>query len=168
VRNGWNLTGDTFVHDGDGYFSYRARSDDMIVSSGYNIAGPEVEEVLLLHPDVVECAVVAAPDEARGSIVTAYVVLHTKVTADQAKAAELQTFVKEIAAPYKYPRRVEFLAELPRNASGKLQRYLLRERASSEMPHGALGRRTGQTFPQSSGQHPGRDAAPTLGQQLQG
>lgn len=139
VRDGWNLTGDTFIRDGDGYFIYQARSDDMIVSSGYNIAGPEVEEVLLRHPDVVDCAVVAAPDEARGSIVAAYVVLRAGAAADSATATELQTFVKGVAAPYKYPRRVEFLDALPRNASGKLQRYLLRERAGSQVAQSVLG-----------------------------
>ncbi|RJQ79355.1 AMP-binding protein [Amycolatopsis panacis] len=130
VEDGWNLTGDTYVRDSDGYFHYRARSDDMIVSSGYNIAGPEVEEVLLHHPDVLECAVVAAPDEARGSVVAAYVVLAEGAEAGPAKVTELQDFAKSLAAPYKYPRRVEFVPELPRNPSGKVQRYLLRRRAA--------------------------------------
>jgi 2-aminobenzoate-CoA ligase len=130
VRNGWNLTGDTYIRDADGYFVFCARSDDMIVSSGYNIAGPEVEEVLLRHPDVAECAVVAAPDEARGAIVAAYVVLRPGVVGGPEKATELQEFAKSVAAPYKYPRRIEFLADLPRNPSGTLQRYLLRERAA--------------------------------------
>lgn len=130
VEDGWNLTGDTYVRDSDGYFHYRARSDDMIVSSGYNIAGPEVEEVLLRHPDVLECAVVAAPDDARGSIVAAYVVLNEGVPGDDAKVKELQDFAKSLAAPYKYPRRVEFIPDLPRNPSGKVQRYLLRRRAA--------------------------------------
>jgi 2-aminobenzoate-CoA ligase len=127
VRHGWNMTGDTFVRDAEGYFHYRARSDDMIVSAGYNIAGPEVEEVLLRHPDVAECAVVAAPDPDRGSIVAAYVVLRAGARPD---AAGLQDFVKANAAPYKYPRRVEFIDALPRNNNGKLQRFMLRQRAA--------------------------------------
>ncbi|MDT8913793.1 AMP-binding protein [Amycolatopsis sp. PS_44_ISF1] len=131
VHDGWNLTGDTYVRDSEGYFHYRARSDDMIVSSGYNIAGPEVEEVLLRHPDVLECAVVAAPDEARGSVVAAYVVLADGVPASADKAAELQDFAKSLAAPYKYPRRLEFVTALPRNPSGKVQRFLLRRRAEA-------------------------------------
>jgi 2-aminobenzoate-CoA ligase len=130
VRNGWNMTGDTYVRDAEGYFHYRARSDDMIVSSGYNIAGPEVEEVLLRHPDVAECAVVAAPDAARGAVVAAYVVLRAGAPAGPEKVAELQAFAKSLAAPYKYPRRVEFVTELPRNPSGKVQRFLLRQRAA--------------------------------------
>ncbi|HWD01770.1 MAG TPA: AMP-binding protein [Amycolatopsis sp.] len=132
VEDGWNLTGDTYVRDEDGYFHYRARSDDMIVSSGYNIAGPEVEEVLMGHPDVLECAVVAAPDEARGSIVAAYVVLREGAEEGPTKVKELQDYAKSVAAPYKYPRRVEFVAGLPRNPSGKVQRYLLRRRAAAE------------------------------------
>jgi 2-aminobenzoate-CoA ligase len=131
VQHGWNMTGDTYIRDAEGYFHYCARSDDMIISSGYNIAGPEVEEVLARHADVAECAVVAAPDAARGSVVAAYVVLRPGVPAGPAKALELQDFVKATAAPYKYPRRVEFVSELPRNPSGKLQRYLVREWAVS-------------------------------------
>lgn len=130
VRNGWNLTGDTYIRDADGYFVYCARSDDMIVSAGYNIAAPEVEEVLLQHPDVAECAVVGAPDTERGTIVAAYVVLRAGVHGSPEKARELQEFAKRVAAPYKYPRRISFLADLPRNPSGKLQRYLLRQRAA--------------------------------------
>ena len=121
VQNGWNLTGDTFLRDDDGYFWYQARSDDMIISSGYNIAAPEVEEALLKHPLVAECAVVGVADEARGMIVKAYVVSAGPVT-----AAELQDFVKAEIAPYKYPRAVEFVTELPRTATGKLQRFRLR------------------------------------------
>jgi 2-aminobenzoate-CoA ligase len=134
VRNGWNLTGDTYIRDADGYFIYCARSDDMIVSAGYNIAAPEVEEVLLQHPDVAECAVVGAPDASRGTIVAAYVVLRPGVHGSPEKARELQEFAKRVAAPYKYPRRIEFVADLPRNPSGKLQRYLLRERAGKGQP----------------------------------
>ena len=117
-------TGDTYVRDADGYFWYQARSDDMIVSSGYNISGPEVEQALLSHPDVVDCAVVAAPDERRGAVVHAFVVLRTGATAD---ATALQEHVKATIAPFKYPRMVEFVDVLPRTTTGKLQRYRLRE-----------------------------------------
>ncbi len=132
VSGGWNLTGDTFVRDGDGYYWYQARTDDMIISAGYNIAGPEVEQALLSHPDVLEVGVVGAPDPERGTIVKAYVVLRQDVPATPAKAAELQAFTKQVIAPYKYPRAVEFLTALPRTASGKVQRYRLRQRAASE------------------------------------
>jgi 2-aminobenzoate-CoA ligase len=125
VQRGWNLTGDTFVRDDDGYFWYQARSDDMIISSGYNIAAPEVEEALLKHPAVSECAVVGVPDEARGMLVKAYVV--TAAGSGEVTAGELQDFVKAEIAPYKYPRAIEFVAELPRTATGKLQRFRLRE-----------------------------------------
>lgn len=128
VRDGWNITGDTYVREPDGYFRFVARSDDMIVSSGYNIAAPEVEEVLLTHPDVDECAVVGTPDPDRGAVVTAFVVLRPGVAPDPDVVHALQEHAKAVAAPYKYPRRVRFLDALPRNASGKLQRYLLRER----------------------------------------
>jgi 2-aminobenzoate-CoA ligase len=127
VRDGWNLTGDTYIRDGDGYFWYRARSDDMIVSSGYNIAGPEVEEVLLGHPDVAECGVVGVPDAERGQLVKAFVVLREGATADEMLAGQLQDFVKQQIAPYKYPRSVEFVTALPRTSTGKLQRFRLRE-----------------------------------------
>ena len=127
VQDGWNLTGDTYIRDGDGYFWYQSRSDDIIVSSGYNIAGPEIEEVLLSHPDVTECGVVGVPDEARGQLVTAYVVLRDGASADAAKVGELQDFVKQRIAPYKYPRAITFLPALPRTNTGKLQRYRLRE-----------------------------------------
>ena len=126
VRGGWNVTGDTFVRDQDGYFWYQARSDDMIVSSGYNIAGPEVEQVLIAHPDVLDCAVVGAPDERRGMIVKAYVVLREGVPGGDGTVKSLQQYVKQAIAPYKYPRAVEFVPSLPRNASGKLQRVELR------------------------------------------
>ena len=129
VRNGWNLTGDTFLRDDDGYFWYQARSDDMIISSGYNIAAPEVEEALLRHPLVAECAVVGVPDEARGHIVKAYV-----VSAGEVDAHELQDFVKAEIAPYKYPRAIEFVSELPKTATGKLQRFRLRQAASAVAP----------------------------------
>ena len=126
VQDGWNFTGDTYVRDADGYFWYQARSDDMIITGGYNIAGPEIEEVLLGHPDVAECGVVGVPDEARGQIVKAFVVLHDGAPGGDAKVAELQEFVKQRIAPYKYPRAVQFLAALPRTNTGKLQRYRLR------------------------------------------
>ncbi len=127
VQHGWNITGDTYTRDADGYFWYQARSDDMIVSSGYNIAAPEVERALEQHPDVIECAVVARPDEERGSIVHAAVVLRDGAAQDAAKIAELQEFTKQAIAPYKYPRSIEFVAALPRTATGKLQRFRLRE-----------------------------------------
>jgi 2-aminobenzoate-CoA ligase len=129
VQRGWNITGDTYIRDADGYYWFQARSDDMIISSGYNIAGPEVEEALLGHPDVLEVAVVGAPDAARGMIVQAFVVLRDPAAAGAAKAAELQDFAKASIAPYKYPRVVEFVTELPKTISGKTQRYRLRQRA---------------------------------------
>lgn len=124
--DGWNVTGDTFHWDVDGYFWFHARSDDMIVSSGYNIAGPEVEAALLLHPAVAECAVVGAPDEARGMVVKAIVVTAPGVAAGPDLARAIQDFVKAEIAPYKYPRIVEFAAALPKTESGKLQRFRLR------------------------------------------
>ncbi|WP_413797969.1 AMP-binding protein [Streptomyces iranensis] len=137
VLEGWNVTGDIFHRDEDGYFHYHARSDSMIVSSGYNIGGPEVEAAVDTHPDVVESAVVARPDAERGSIVCAFVVLRDGVPGDAAKAKEIQDHVKQALAPYKYPREVRFHSALPRNTSGKLQRFALRkiiedEQASAE------------------------------------
>lgn len=126
VQHGWNLTGDTFEMDADGYFYYRARSDDMIVSAGYNIAGPEVEEALLRHPAVAECGVVGRADEERGQIVEAHVVLKDGFQGGDALAAELQDFVRQQIAPYKYPRAIRFLPALPRTETGKLQRFKLR------------------------------------------
>ena len=131
VRDGWNLTGDTFVRDANGRLSFVARSDDMIVSSGYNIAGPEVEAALLTHPAVAECGVVGAPDEARGMIVKAYVVLRRTSTGDAALATALQDHVKREIAPYKYPRAIEFVAQLPKTETGKLQRFALRQMAQA-------------------------------------
>jgi 2-aminobenzoate-CoA ligase len=131
VQDGWNLTGDTYVRDADGCFWYQARSDDMIISSGYSIAGPEVEEVLLTHPDVAECAVVGVPDEARGQIVKAFVVLAAGAAGGEAAASELQELVKQRIAPYKYPRAIEFVATLPRTSTGKVQRFVLRQQAES-------------------------------------
>jgi 2-aminobenzoate-CoA ligase len=127
VRDGWNLTGDSYVQDEDGWFWYQARTDDIIISAGYNIAGPEVENVLLEHAAVHECAVVGVPDEERGQRVKAVVVLRPGFTGDAAMVKELQEWVKARIAPYKYPRAVEFAHALPRTATGKLQRYRLRE-----------------------------------------
>jgi 2-aminobenzoate-CoA ligase len=131
VRDGWNLTGDSFVRDESGRFSFVARSDDLIISSGYNIAGPEVEAALLKHPAVAECGVVGAPDEARGMVVKAYVVLMPGITADAALTTELQDHVKREIAPYKYPRALEYVAQLPKTQTGKLQRFALRQMAQA-------------------------------------
>ncbi len=130
VQNGWNVTGDTYHQDEDGCFWFEARSDDMIVSSGYNISGPEVEVALLTHPAVAECAVVAAPDPARGMIVKAYVVLRDPNAANPELAQHMQDHVKTEIAPYKYPRSIEFVASLPRTGTGKLQRFVLRQQAA--------------------------------------
>ena len=132
VKNGWNLPGDRYRQDADGYFWYVARADDMIVSSGYNIGGPEVEVVLLDHPKVKECAVVGAPDADRGRIVKAFVVLRDPADAATPEAAaattkELQDFVKAQIAPFKYPRAIEFTPDLPRTETGKVQRFRLRQ-----------------------------------------
>ncbi|HEY3257428.1 MAG TPA: AMP-binding protein [Gemmatimonadaceae bacterium] len=132
VEKGWNLTGDSYKLDADGYFWYQARTDDMIISGGYNIAGPEVENVLLEHPVVLECAVIGEPDEERGHVVKAVIVLKPETEGSDPLKKELQDFVKARIAPYKYPRRVEFVSALPRTATGKLQRYQLRE------PEGSL------------------------------
>lgn len=126
VRNGWNLPGDTFVQDEEGYFHFAARSDDMIVSAGYNIAGPEVEAALLKHAAVSECAVIGAADEARGMIVEAHIVLGPGYEASDAMAKELQEHVKAVIAPYKYPRSVAFTDALPKTESGKIQRFRLK------------------------------------------
>jgi 2-aminobenzoate-CoA ligase len=130
VQQGWNVTGDAFVVDDEGYFWYQARADDMIVSSGYNIAGPEIESALLEHPAVAECAVIGVPDEQRGQLVKAYVVVRSPRNADADLTRELQDFVKSTIAPYKYPRQIEYVAALPKTATGKLQRYRLREKAA--------------------------------------
>jgi 2-aminobenzoate-CoA ligase len=126
VRQGWNLTGDAYLQDEDGYYRYQARTDDMIISAGYNIAAPEVETALLEHPAVAECAVVGWPDAERGQIVKAFVVLRPGHAADAATVGALQAFVKAAIAPYKYPRAIEFRADLPRTATGKLQRFRLK------------------------------------------
>ncbi|MFN0184670.1 MAG: AMP-binding protein [Aquabacterium sp.] len=129
VQGGWNLTGDAYLLDHDGQFVYQARTDDMIISGGYNIAGPEVESALLLHPAVAECGVVAAADTERGHVVQAHVVLRAGHEAGDAMARELQDFVKRTIAPYKYPRSVVFAIALPRTETGKLQRFKLRQKA---------------------------------------
>jgi 2-aminobenzoate-CoA ligase len=126
VQNGWNLTGDAFWQDENGYFHFAARTDDMIISSGYNIAGPDVEAALLAHADVLECAVVGEPDPERGQIVVAHVVLVEGVAPTPETAKRLQEHVKASIAPYKYPRRVEFVATLPKTQTGKIQRFRLR------------------------------------------
>jgi len=127
VRAGWNLTGDTFMQDEEGRFHFIARADDMIVSGGYNIAGPEVEAALLAHAEVAECAVVAAPDSERGQIVAAYVVLKEGVTGDVDCIKRLQDHVKATIAPYKYPRAISFIDALPKTQTGKVQRFRLRQ-----------------------------------------
>ncbi|WP_135469744.1 benzoate-CoA ligase family protein [Crenalkalicoccus roseus] len=131
VQDGWNLTGDTYVQDEDGYFWYQARSDDMIISAGYNIAGPEVEAALLSHPAVRECGVVGAPDPERGTIVKAYVVLKPGHASGPDLVRALQEHVKAEIAPYKYPRAIEFVEALPRTETGKLQRFALRRHAAA-------------------------------------
>jgi 2-aminobenzoate-CoA ligase len=133
VQHGWNITGDTYIRDADGYYWYQARSDDMIISAGYNIAGPEVEEALLGHPDVAEVAVIGVTDADRGMVVEAFVVLREGCAAGAEKAAELQDYAKQSIAPYKYPRVVEFVAELPKTTTGKTQRYRLREMAEEKL-----------------------------------
>ncbi|MDB5894655.1 MAG: 2-aminobenzoate-CoA ligase [Rhodoferax sp.] len=127
VKNGWNLTGDAYLIDDDGYFHYQSRTDDMIISAGYNIASPEVEDALLLHPKVAECGVIGVADAERGQIVKAYVVLQPGVAPSEAMVNELQEFVKASVAPYKYPRAIEFRDNLPRTETGKLQRFRLRD-----------------------------------------
>jgi len=127
VRQGWNLTGDAYLVDDDGHFVYQARTDDMIISGGYNIAGPEVESALLLHPAVAECGVIGQADAARGQIVKAFVVLKPGFDGDAAMVKTLQDFVKQTVAPYKYPREIVFAATLPRTETGKLQRFRLRQ-----------------------------------------
>ncbi len=138
AQGGWNLTGDAYRMDEDGYLWYQARTDDMIISAGYNISGPEVEAVLLDHPKVQECAVIGAPDVARGQIVKAFVVPREPADVDADLARELQDFVKAQIAPYKYPRAIEFVASLPRTETGKVQRFRLREiereRAAAPLP----------------------------------
>ncbi|WP_032826876.1 AMP-binding enzyme, partial [Bordetella holmesii] len=130
VQQGWNLPGDTFVQDAEGYLYYQARNDDMIISAGYNIAGPEVEDALMRHEAVAECGVVGMPDDERGQVVAAYVVLKPGCADSPQMAAALQAYVKESIAPYKYPRVIRFVVALPRTETGKLQRFVLRQLAS--------------------------------------
>ncbi|HVG07138.1 MAG TPA: AMP-binding protein [Thermoanaerobaculia bacterium] len=128
VQNGWNLTGDSFTQDEEGYFWYQARTDDMIISSGINISGVEVENVLLEHPKVLECGVIGVPDQERGHVVKAFIVLRPGNPGTPELVKELQDYVKSVIAPYKYPRQIEFAESLPRTLTGKLQRFRLRER----------------------------------------
>ncbi len=138
VQNGWNFTGDTYRLDEDGYYWHQARSDDMIVSAGYNIAGPEVEGALLSHPAVLECAVVGAPDPVHHTtVVKAYVVVRQGEKGNEALVAALQDHVRSEIAPFKYPRLISFVEALPRTESGKVQRFVLRERAKAEAEKGA-------------------------------
>ena len=127
VKDGWNYPGDAFTQDADGYFFYQARDDDMIITAGYNVAGPEVEDALLKHPAVAECGVVGIPDADRGMVVKAFVVLRPGHTGDAALVKTLQDHVKAMLAPFKYPRQIEFLPRLPRTETGKLQRFKLRQ-----------------------------------------
>ncbi|MEO5808679.1 MAG: 2-aminobenzoate-CoA ligase, partial [Sphingomicrobium sp.] len=128
VQNGWNITGDTYRRDDDGYYWYLARSDDMIVSAGYNIGAPEVENALLGHAAVLECGVIGVPCEKRGQKVKAFIVLAPEHTPGEALIADLKNFVKSTIAPYKYPREIEFVEVLPKTATGKLRRRELRNR----------------------------------------
>ena len=130
VVDGWNITGDSFYEDQEGYFHFAARNDDMIISSGYNIAGPEVEATLLSHPAVFECAVIAFPDKDRGSIVQAHIVLNDQFIDNDVMIKELQDHVKTTIAPYKYPRSILFKKSLPKTKTGKIQRFLLRENSN--------------------------------------
>lgn len=127
VQNGWNITGDIFRQDEDGYFWFVARGDDMIISSGYNIAAIEVESVLLTHEDILECAVVGLPDEERGMLVCAYIVLKDLSKASDEMKTTIQNWFKEVAAPYKYPRKIHFIERLPKTETGKIQRFKLKE-----------------------------------------
>jgi 2-aminobenzoate-CoA ligase len=136
VQDGWNFTGDAYRRDEDGYYWYEARADDMIISAGYNISGPEIETVILEHPKVQECAVVGAPDPERGMIVKAFVVLKNRADAGDAMVKDIQDFVKAQMAPYKYPRAVVFVDALPKGNTGKLQRFLLRDQEAAKAKAG--------------------------------
>ena len=131
VKDGWNYPGDAFTQDADGYFFYQARDDDMIITAGYNVGGPEVEDALLRHPAVAECGVIGVPDEERGMVVKAICVLKPGHTGDAAMVKTLQDHVKATIAPFKYPRVVEFVTALPRTETGKLQRFKLRQGAGA-------------------------------------
>ncbi|MBT2447678.1 AMP-binding protein [Streptomyces sp. ISL-43] len=163
VRGGWNITGDTYIRDADGYFWYVARSDDMIVSSGYNIAGPEVEKALTGHPYVADCGVVGVPDERRGMLVKAYVVLRAGVPAAPATVRELQDHVKAAIAPFKYPRAVEFVSELPRTETGKLRRSELRTRGGEPAAAPAPGPTAAATAATASAPAPADDGGCAAG-----
>ena len=126
VQHGWNLTGDLYIAHENGYLQYQSRSDDMIISSGYNIAAPEVENAILSHPSVAETAVVGVPDDERGMLVAAYIVVKAGVSADEHLAKEIQDHVKSVIAPFKYPRQVSFVETLPKTTTGKLQRFRLK------------------------------------------
>jgi 2-aminobenzoate-CoA ligase len=132
VQNGWNVTGDAYLLDDDGYYWYQSRTDDIIITSGYNVAPPEVEDALLQHPAVAECAVVGAPDEERGHIIKAFVVLRPGNSGDAVLVKTLQEFVRQTVAPYKYPRAIEFCESLPRTETGKLQRFKLRQQEQAK------------------------------------
>ena len=138
VQHGWNYTGDAYLLDADGWFVYQARTDDMIVSSGYNIAGPEVEGALLAHPAVAECGVIGVADDERGQIVKAFVALKAGFAADDAMARQLQDYVKQAIAPYKYPRAIEFIASMPRTETGKLQHFRLKQMDSESRRRNAI------------------------------
>ena len=131
MKGGWNYPGDAFTQVSDGYFFYQARDDDMIITAGYNVGGPEVEDALLRHPAVAECGVIGVPDEERGMVVKAICVLKPGHTGDAAMVKTLQDHVKATIAPFKYPRVVEFVAALPRTETGKLQRFKLRQGAGA-------------------------------------
>ena len=131
MKGGWNYPGDAFTQVSDGYFFYQARDDDMIITAGYNVGGPEVEDALLCHPAVAECGVIGVPDEERGMVVKAVCVLKSGHTGDAAMVKALQDHVKATIAPFKYPRVVEFVAALPRTETGKLQRFKLRQGAGA-------------------------------------
>jgi len=127
IKNGWNVTGDAYLMDENGYFHYQSRTDDMIISSGYNIAGPEIETCILSHPSVTECAVVGEPDDARGAIVKAFVILKAKISPNDSTTKSIQDHVKAQLAPYKYPRKIEYVESLPKTETGKIQRFKLRQ-----------------------------------------
>jgi 2-aminobenzoate-CoA ligase len=131
VQSGWNYPGDAFLQDDDGYFHYQARDDDMIITAGYNVGGPEVEDALLKHPAVAECGVVGKTDAERGMIIKAYCVLRPPHEGDSELVKLLQDHVKASLAPYKYPREISFVTQLPRTETGKLQRFKLRQMANT-------------------------------------
>ena len=139
VRHGWNIPGDIFIRDEEGFYHYQCRADDMIICGGYNIAGPEVEAVLMEHPAVQECAVVASPDSTRGAIPKAFVVLRDGASPGSELESELRSFVKERLAPYKYPRLIEFLTRLPKTETGKIRRVELRAKEQEDFHARRIG-----------------------------